>query len=122
MIIVQGSVREEILKICESVKPNIVLIGSTSSKSKMRNVLLNRTTLNHIKNNVKNISVLSDSDNEEFIRNKSSKICEPKVSKQGELSQSLSIKNYTNININSFKKRNLSRNSEGDETSETKTP
>jgi hypothetical protein len=119
-------VREELLKICESVKPDIVLIGSTSSKSKIRNVLSNRTTLNYIKDNVKNISVLSDSDNEELIKNKNNKAREPKVSKQSKLFWILLVKNYIQTLIflffSFFFLRNLSHSSESDETSETKIP
>jgi len=83
IIISRGDVREELLKICGSIKPDIVLIGSSpsSSKSKVKN-LLNRSTLNYIKNNVKNIHVQSNGDYDEKFRNKSNKICEPKLSKQ----------------------------------------
>ncbi|GBC04332.1 hypothetical protein RclHR1_05620006 [Rhizophagus clarus] len=83
IIISRGNVREELLKICESVKPDVVLIGSSpssSSSSKVKN-LLNRSTFDYIKNNVKNIEVQSNVEHEEF-KNKNNKVNEPKVSKK----------------------------------------
>jgi hypothetical protein len=60
------------------------LIGSSSnssSKSKVKN-LLNRSTFDFIKNNVKNIKIQSNVEYEEEFKSKSNKASEPKVSKQ----------------------------------------
>jgi nucleotide-binding universal stress UspA family protein len=86
IIISRGNAREELLKICESINPDMVLIGSSPSssstrKSKVRN-LLNRSTLSYIRNNVKGIDVQSNVDNDKEFRIKSNKISEPKLSKQ----------------------------------------
>lgn len=68
---------------CGSINPDIVLIGSSpKSKSKVKN-LLNRSTFDYIKNNVKNIKVQSDLEGyDDDFKNMGNKICEPKVSKQ----------------------------------------
>ncbi|CAB4419071.1 unnamed protein product [Rhizophagus irregularis] len=84
IIISRGNVREELLKICESVKPDLVLIGSSSSKSKSKvKNLLTKSTFDYVKNHIKNIKVQSNIEDygEEF-KNKSNKASEPKVSKQ----------------------------------------
>ncbi len=84
MIIGKGNVREVLLNTCEAIKPNIVLIGPPFKRSKK---LLDRSVLSYIRKHVKNIPVLTYTDNDELHREvRNNKIGEPQVSKQSKSS------------------------------------
>ncbi|CAI2170466.1 3991_t:CDS:2 [Funneliformis geosporum] len=79
VIIAKGDVREALVNICKSVKPDIILVASPSKKSK---ILLKSPVLNYVRKHMKDIPVITDADDDLYRRHKNNKVNEPKVSKQ----------------------------------------
>ncbi|CAI2175827.1 18644_t:CDS:2 [Funneliformis geosporum] len=79
VIIAKEDVREALVNICKSVKPDIILVASASKRSK---ILLKSPVLKHVRKHMKDIPVITDVDDDLHRKHKNNKVSEPKVSKQ----------------------------------------
>lgn len=76
VIITKGDVREALVNICKSVKPDIILVAPPSKRSK---IILKSSVLNHVRKHMKDIPVITNANDD--LHRRDGKVSKQRISR-----------------------------------------